>query len=122
VYEFSSQGGSYAGHFRLVCDAMCNRGQIHISIEMNVVKSQQAVIFILYCVQKNLLLDWFLRHKAPVDALVNHFFTTCSTTVLFMPSSSNSSPCFSRTKFCVPNLFNLADKDDLLITSTLHAY
>jgi len=58
----------------------------------------------------------------PIDALAHHFLTTCSTTVLFMPSSSNSSLCLSRTKFCVPNLFHLAGKDDLLIMSTLHVY
>ena len=110
VYEFSSQGGSYAGHFLLGFDAVCNRGQIHISIELHVVKSHKAVIFILYCVQNNLLLDRFPRHKTPVDALADHFLTTCSATVLFMPSSSNSSLCFSRTKFCVPNLFNRAIK------------
>lgn len=108
--------------FFLGCDAMCNRGQIHISIELHVVKSLQAVIFILYCVRKNLLLDRFLRRKTPVDAHAHRFLTTCSTTVLFMPSSSNSSRCFSRTKRCVPKLFNRADKDDLLIMSTLHAY
>ena len=31
----------YAGHFLLGFDAVCNRGQIHISIELHVVKSQQ---------------------------------------------------------------------------------
>lgn len=85
-------------------------------------KSHQAVIFVLYRFQKNLLLDRFLRHKTPGDALAHHFLTTCSATVLFMPSSSNSSLCFSRTKFCVPNLFNRADKNDLLIMSELYVY
>ena len=110
------------GHFLLGCDTVYKRGQIHISIEMHVVQSQQVVTFILYCVQKILLLDRFLKHKTPVHALAHRFLMTCSTTVLFMPSSSNSSLCFSRTKFMYQNPLNRTDKDYLLIMGILNVY